>query len=359
MSRNHPYREIADFQRWNRAVSWAPPGALDPVVDTRFTVARSDRIATMGSCFAQHLSRHLAASGFEYLVAEPGPEGHADAERRRRQYGTFSARYGNVYTVEQAVQLFGRAYGAFVPAETAWTRDDGRFVDPFRPLVEPEGFATADDLEADRGRHLTATRSVFEDSDVLVFTLGLTEAWRSRDDGTVYPSAPGVNGGSFDDAAHEFVNFDVDEVRRGLFEFCELVRSVNPTVRILLTVSPVPLIATAVPRHVLVSTAYSKAVLRIAAQAAYDRFELVDYFPSYEIITAAGVRNYYEPDLREVRPAGVAHVMRVFSRHYVDGADWEASPSPPAGQYAAPVDPVSVVCDEETIEAAIRATGPT
>lgn len=357
---DHPYRGLPDPQFWARGVTWAPPGGLDPVVSTRFRVTPDDRIATMGSCFAQHLSRHLSRSGLHYFVAEQAPAGMDAAAGARHQYGTFSARYGNVYTVDQAVQLFRRAYGDFVPAEEPWTRADGALADPFRPLVEPAGFADAAALEADRDRHLTAVRRVFEDADVLVFTLGLTEAWRSRGDGAVFATAPGVNGGTYDPERYEFVNYDVDAVRTGLFEYCELARSVNPDVKVLLTVSPVPLIATYEPRHVLVSTTVSKAVLRVAADEALRRFDFVDYFPSYEIIAAASAtRNYFAPDLREVEDRGVAHVMRVFSRHYVDGEAWSAS-ALASSAVAAPADDreaeQAIICDEETVAAAIEAS---
>lgn len=351
---SNPYKTIGDHQFWSRAVTWAPPGGLDPVVHPRFSVGIDDRVGTMGSCFAQHLSRHLSRSGLHYFVPEQAPAGTSAEDAAARNYGVFSARYGNVYTVAQAVQLFQRAYGTFTSDEEAWMRGDS-LVDPFRPLVEPGGFASAADLEADRASHLAGVRSVFEDSDVLVFTLGLTEAWRSRSDGSVFASAPGVNGGVWDPTRYEFVNYDVDQVRAGLFEWCELVRSVNPDVRVLLTVSPVPLIATYEDRHVLVSTTVSKSVLRVAADEAQRRFDFVDYFPSFEIISAGTtVRNHYAPDLREVEDAGVAHVMRSFTRHYIDGRPWEAAPAAPVAPAVA--GPQSVVCDEETIAAAIAAS---
>lgn len=358
----HPYRDVGDHQRWHRAVTWAPPGGLDPVVATRFGIGPDDRIATMGSCFAQHLSRHLARSGLGYYVAETAPDGLDDAEAARRQYGTFSARYGNVYTVAQAVQLFRRAYGDLVPVEEPWARGPV-LVDPFRPLVEPDGFADRAALEADRARHLAAVRDVFERSSVLVFTLGLTEAWRSRADGSVFATAPGVDGGAYDPDRYEFVNYGVDEVRAALFELCELVRSVNPAVRILLTVSPVPLIATYEPRHVLVSTTVSKAVLRVAADEALARFDFVDYFPSYELIASAtGTADHFEADRRSVTEIGVAHVMRVFTHHYVDGRPWSAPSSGTLGAVAtralstAAAD-YPVICDEEAVAAAMDATG--
>ncbi len=359
--RRHPYSGIGDHQRWQRAVTWAPPGGLDPMVDTRFRIGPDDRIGTMGSCFAQHLSRHLARSGLGYFVAETAPPGVSEAEAARRNYGTFSARYGNVYTVEQAVQLFRRAYGDLVPDEAPWRRG-AVLVDPFRPLVEPDGFADVAALEADRAAHLAATRRVFEESDVVVFTLGLTEAWRSRSDGSVFATAPGVDGGEYDPELYEFVNHDLDQVRAGLFELCDLVRSVNPRAKVLLTVSPVPLIATYEPRHVLVSTTVSKSVLRVAADEAYRRFDFVDYFPSYELIApATSITDHYEPDRRNVTEVGVAHVMRVFTHHYVSGETWAAPSSgtltPGAARaMSTAVADYPVICDEEAVAAAIEAS---
>ena len=353
MSSSHPYRDIDDRQLWYRAVTWVPPGGLDPVGAVKFAVTPDDRIATMGSCFAQHLSRELMQSGLSYFVAEPAPDFLTPTEIEQRQYGTFSARYGNVYTPAQAEQLLRRATGHFVPQDAAWHRADGRLVDPYRPSVEPAGYADLDQLEADRTSHLAAVRTLFEDTDVLVLTLGLTEAWRARSDGAVYPVAPGVSGGTYDPRLHEFVNFDIDQVRTSLCRFCELAHGLNPALRILLTVSPVPLVATFERRHVLVSTTYSKAVLRVAASAASERFSFVDYFPAYEIVTANSNRDYFAEDFREVDPRAVAHVMRVFMRHYVHGE--------------VPADAVvdhgmggrmtsDVVCDEDAIAAAVSAS---
>jgi hypothetical protein len=277
-------------------------------------------------------------------------------EAQRRNFGVFSARYGNVYTVAQAAQLFDRAYGHFEPVEHVWQRD-GRVVDPFRPQVEPGGFDDEAALQADRERHLAATRDVFELSDVLVFTLGLTEGWRSKIDGSVFPTAPGVAGGSYDISCHEFVNFSVEEVRASLFDFCNKVRSVNPRVHIILTVSPVPLVATYEDRHVLVATSYSKSVLRVAAEEARQQFDFVDYFPSYELIAlACSGTDYYANDLREVRDTGVRHVMRCFMKHYVDDEPW-SDETTTAPQKIDRRDE-DVVCDEEVILSAINIAMP-
>jgi hypothetical protein len=346
----NPYASLPDHCFWSRGVTWVHPAQVDPMANTPFMIAPTDKVATMGSCFAQHISRRLQAAGFNYFVPETAPEGMSEAEAKAANYGVFSARYGNVYTVKQAVQLFERAFGE-ATYEEVWELGD-RFVDPFRPQIQPKGFETREALEASRDAHLAAVRRVFEEADVLVFTLGLTEAWRSIKTGAVYPTAPGVAGGRYDPAEHEAVNYRVEEVIADLDLFITKARAVNPGVRIILTVSPVPLKATFEDRHVLQSTVYSKSVLRVAAQHAHDAYGDLVYFPSYEIITGPGsAGRYYAPDLREVRDVGVAHVMRIFEQHFIRGEDVSA-PAPIVIETMAPKG--DIVCDEDVIEAALE-----
>ncbi|MHC1548212.1 GSCFA domain-containing protein [Phyllobacterium sp. K27] len=307
------------------------------------------KIATAGSCFAQHISRQMQRIGFHYLITESG-EYLSPQERIRRNFGVFSARYGNLYTARQLLQLFEEVFEGRTPLETAWQRKDGKFVDPFRPLIEPDGYETEEAVREARLAHLEAVKSVFLDSDVFVFTLGLTEAWRSRSDGSVFPLAPGVSAGAYDPEKYEFINFNVSDVDVDMTLFLQKLKVVNPHVKVLLTVSPVPLVATYEDRSVLVSTTYSKSVLRVVAEQMLARFDWVDYFPSYEIITgsyAGGL--YYEDDHREVNSIGVAHAMRCFVKNYVSQPADEKStantmlPLPEAPQ-------PNVICDEREIE---------
>lgn len=350
----NPYRALPDHCFWSRSVSWIAPGHLDPMVEAPFRITPDLKVATIGSCFAQHIARHLARSGLNYFVAEAAPQGMHSEEAVARQFGLFSARYGNIYTVRQAVQLFDRAYGHFHPKEDVWARGDV-FIDPFRPLVEPAGFSSPETVRTAASEHLAQVRRVFGEADVIVFTLGLTEGWRSLVDGAVFAAAPGVSGGSFDPARHEKINFSSRDVRDDLQALCDRIRSVNPGARMLLTVSPVPLIAThQEDQHVLTATSYSKAVLRVAAGEVAQTNPQVSYFPSYEIITSAHSRGaYFESDLRGVREVGVAHVMRIFSRHFMDG---EGGTAAPAVSALAPSN-ADVVCDEEVIEQALRDGG--
>lgn len=331
----HPYKNLPNKAFWRRAVASIPLAEVDPVGQFSLRLTSETRVATAGSCFAQHIARHLRASGFNYYVTERAHPIVGEKIGESHNYGTFSARYGNLYTSRQLLQLIQRAYGEFAPTEDIWLEADGTAIDPFRPTVQPGGFSSEVELREDRRQHLAAVRHMFETLEVFVFTLGLTECWQSRTDGAVFPLCPGVEGGSFNPAMHVFANLTVREIEADLCAFCDALRAVNPGAQIVLTVSPVPLMATAQDdAHVLAATTYSKAVLRVAAEEVCRQKAGVHYFPSFEIITGAYARGvYYASDLRSVTEQGVEHVMRVFFRH-VAGVEKAMPAALPDGESA-------------------------
>ncbi|MGK7868962.1 GSCFA domain-containing protein [Falsiroseomonas sp. E2-1-a20] len=350
---DHPYRSLPDTAFWRRAVAGVPDGTVDPVTQVPFGIGPRDAVATAGSCFAQHIAGHLHRRGHRLVRTEPPPEAPEAAA-----FGLFAANYGNIYTCRHMLRLCEEAFGLFQPRDAAWQRPDGRFVDAFRPGLHPAGHATADAVRAAREPHLAALRQVFETADVLVFTLGLTEAWIGAD-GAAYPLAPGILASPAEPSSCRFHNFTLDEVRADLLAFLGLVAEVNPGLRCILTVSPVPLAATYTAAHVLPASSYSKAVLRVAAEEAAARLPLVAYFPSYEIITGPQARGrYFAEDLRSVTAAGVAAVMSVFDRHYLTGEGRPVvAPAPAAVPKAtSPADAAAfdslaqILCDEDALD---------
>lgn len=363
----NPYRGRPAHTFWRQAVSEPDWLAVDPAAGLPFRLAPQDAVASAGSCFAQHISRALAAEGFNVLMTErfTGAPGTRD-----ENYGVFPARFGNLYTARQLRQLFLRAYGLLRPRQRAWRLADGSgWLDPCRPRIQAQGFASAELLEEDRTRHLAAVRSMFEACAVFIFTLGLTEGWVSSADGIAVPLAPGVVGVTEGAEDWHFHNASFAETLADMQAFLADLRSVNPGVRVLFTVSPVPLVATYEDRHVLVSTTASKAILRAVVDELCRQDPGIAYFPSYEIITGPHTAGrFYAADRREVTPEGVAHVMGLFARHALDrqaapamaapAATPAAPPLPPAPAAAAPLPAEEaaryaalrqVVCDEEAI----------
>jgi len=246
------------------------------------------------------------------------------------------------------LQLVQRAVGEFKPSEAAWERNGG-YVDPFRPTIEPEPMATQDEVETSRRHHLKCVANIFETADVFVFTMGLTEAWVSTGDGAALPVVPGVAGGTFDRSLYTFVNLSYTDVVKDMNGFFSRARQINPRMRFLLTVSPVPLMATATSQQVVVATMYSKSVLRAAAGFLAGKHAYVDYFPSYEIIASHVMRGqFYDPDMRSVSRYGVDHVMKqFFKEHEPPSGQRAGSGTAKAGEPESDAD--DVICDEELL----------
>lgn len=315
-----PYIGLPASAFWRTGVAevaYPPPGLYAP----RFRLAKTDRIVTAGSCFAQHVGRTLRQNGYNVVDKEPVADDPRMIEDQAETYGygLYSARYGNIYSARQMKQILLEALGQFVPTDLVWERN-GRFFDSMRPNIEPDGFATEAALRVARDRHLQRVREAFTEADVFVFTLGLTEAWTHRATGQVYATAPGTIAGSYDPQVHEFKNFRHSDIMADLRDTLQLLKEINPSLRMLMTVSPVPLTATATGDHVLAATTYSKSVLRACAGEIRDDYPEIDYFPSYEIITSVRAgSSFFASNLRSVTADGVAFAMKCFVDAHLNG----------------------------------------
>lgn len=350
----HPYAELPPRAFWKTAVAQADRSLFPGLVAPRFPILPDTRVATAGSCFAQHIARALRGAGCLVLDAEAPPEAMAPDVAERFGYGLFSGRYGNIYTARQLRQLLDEiAAGAGPDPLCVWRRGAG-FVDAFRPTVEPEGLADPAEVLLHRDYHLERTAQMLRQADVLVFTLGLTETWADRAGGRVFPVCPGVAGGAFDPSRHAFCNFTTAEVVDDLHAVRAALHRFNPGMRLLLTVSPVPLTATASGEHVMVATVRSKSVLRAAAAEFVAAVPDADYFPSYEIITQpASGGPWFTPDMRQVSAAGVEKVMAIFlAAHGLSGRAAPPVAGPQDGADEGEAD--DVVCDELLLQAFAR-----
>lgn len=310
----NPYKNFPSSSFWSKSVSLHETALVDPIIETKFRFEKDFKIASAGSCFAKQLSSRIKDLGINYIIKEKPHSLLNDSEVDLYNYNSYSARYGNIYTISQLKQLFLRAYNDFEDNNHIISSQNN-FIDAYRPRIQPNGFSSKEELKLDRKFHYKAVRSVFKELDVFIFTLGLTEAWRSSIDDTTFPICPLVVSESVKQSDYYLHNFTIEEIERDLAEFIELLTDVNKSAKIILTVSPVPLIATGNRKHVIVSNCYSKSLLRVAVGNISENYSNVDYFPSFEIINS--IPGYFNSDLRTVNQKGIDHVMRVFLEHYL------------------------------------------
>jgi hypothetical protein len=351
-SPNNPYAFLPRTAFWKNGVALDDPTNPAELYLKKWEITESMQIATAGSCFAQHITRELRDRSFRVIDFEPPPRSLAECYHSRFGFSMYSCRYGNIYTVHQLLQLLREAAGILSFSENAWERD-GKFFDAFRPAVEPDGLDTVEEVVEHRKHHLRMVAEMIRSFNIFVFTLGLTEAWIHRSTGAIYPVAPGTICGNYDPDVYAFINFGFVEIMDAFQQVMELVSCLRPIgsnqPRYLITVSPVPLTATASGMHVLTATTYSKAILRSVAGTLADTHPNIDYFPSYEIITNQAARaQFYESNFRSVRMEGVKAVMNVFfSQHLPYSSGIDKIPVKP-GFHS------SVQCEEALTEAFLK-----
>ncbi len=345
----HPYSDLPKSAFWKTGVAQENPYAIEGIYKKKFKIPPQKKIATAGSCFAQHISRHLKKNGYNVLDVEMPPPGLPDKLHQKFGFSMYSARYGNIYTVRQLLQLTQEAAGEWTPQNFIWEKD-GKFYDALRPVVEPKGLDSPEEVIKHRQFHISRVKELFENLDLFIFTLGLTEMWIHKKSGTVYPTAPGTLAGDFDEEIFEFQNSRFDSINRDMKKFVQVLRRMRGgrNFKMILTVSPVPLTATASGHHVMVSNVYSKSTLRAIAGLWAEK-PFVDYFPSYEIVTNPRMQSTaFADNLRSVRDETVETVMKHFFKEH---QSVQRKKSSSVSSYSSVKTKEDIQCEEELMEA--------
>ncbi|MEM9560527.1 MAG: GSCFA domain-containing protein [Planctomycetota bacterium] len=299
---NEPHQH-RPYQRF--ATGSFPEGAsLDPgefVTDRRpGLIGRDTPVSVVGSCFVRHLRRWLIAEGYNFCQWEDGPRA-----------GASSVRNGQVYTAAAFEQMIRWAYEGFDAMEESWPALGGGLACPYRRWV---GWPDERSMRAERTAHFNAVRNMVERSEVLLFTLGLSETWRRRDDHTTFYARPPAE--LLDERLHEHHLLSPEETEASLERAYERMRGANPGLQLVLTLSPIPLKATGLDRHVVLSDTVSKANLRVAIDRFCRNNPEVVYFPSYEIVTRTPAWKF-DDDHRHITDQGVVQqIMRTFMGAY-------------------------------------------
>ena len=152
--------------------------------------------------------------------------------------------------------------------------------------------------------------STLKKSNVFIFTCGLTECCKTMSE-EILAIAPGTLFGSYDPNIHQFINLNYLDIRDELKKIEKEITKINPDIKFIYTVSPVPLTATSGEEHVLVANNFSKSTLRAAVGDHVSSSANAFYFPSYELITHNTLRDWrFEKNLRNVSEDGINFVLR-------------------------------------------------
>ncbi len=217
----------------------------------------STRFFTMGSCFARNLSMALTARGY------------TSAHMEISEY--INTTFANRVFVD-------------------WLRDadiDHAIGARIAELLPP-GWSRENTLE------------VISNGDVFILTLGVAAAFFDRQTGAfVLPRPSALNSRALAEK-YLFRNASVEENVDNVLYLLRFVRSINPAIRIVVTVSPVPLLASFAHESAVQADCLSKCTMRLVADQVVNSSGLQNilYWPSFEIFRWAGsqVSPFYAAD---------------------------------------------------------------
>ena len=165
--------------------------------------------------------------------------------------------------------------------------------------------------------------------------------------GWEYAICPGTIAGDFEESSHYFHNYNYEEIKEHLENILDLLNEINPGLKVILTVSPVPLTATYSNNHILSANTFSKSILRAVAGNIADLYNHVEYFPSFELISSFSfVPNNYEENCRNVSKASVQTVIT----HFLGGCEW----IPKNNKNEIIVNEETIYCEESFLDAFIK-----
>lgn len=281
----------------------SPRGAgplLLPELRPTFAMRPGQKVFAIGSCFARNVENRL----------------HHQFEIATRSFSVPASEWPvagkngilNEYNPGTIAQRITRAmHGTPAPAETV-VPDGDKVMDLLLP--GPGCAPVTRERAFERRGEIDAIYAELPTADVIVVTLGLTEAWYDREVDAYLnrmPSREDLESGRYD-----LVVMDVGEAMALLEPAFRLLDGRN----VLVTVSPVPLNTTFSGQDVIAANAYSKATLRVCAEHL-SALPGVDYYPSYEMVASAGLLRAYTEDNLHVRPGIVKQVVAHMLQAYV------------------------------------------
>jgi len=286
MRKSNPNGGWGNRSGLNRVEPIAAPG-----FETPFTLHPGDKIFTVGSCFARHVETALLKRGFQIPLRELF---------KRKEFMGLDPGVVNNFGSPSIYNELSWALGEqqFNAADHIVEVQPGKYVDMHViPSIRPADRETV----MRRRSAITKAYKSIKNCRLVIATLGLVEVWYDCRTGYYLNASPRPSMLRSEPERYQFHVLSFDEVYAYLAKALGLIKSHgHRDVRVVLTVSPIPLSSTHRDDDVIVANCYSKSVLRAAAETARAEFDFVTYFPSYESVTLSDRKQAWNDDLVHV-----------------------------------------------------------
>jgi GSCFA family len=302
--------------RWERSIERFARDPLEIEHVPKFRLDSANRFFCIGSCFARNIEEALIYRGVDVISKRLVCPTEEYAGRHTGIINKFTTA-SIVNELDWALTRRGTG-AAFI-----FDNEQGSFDLQLAPHAPP----VTRERAIERRQYIETDYFVrINDADVLVITLGLIETWRDEKTGIWQNSPPSYYMVRREPDRFSLSSTSVAENIAALEKLRVIVSEARPGIKIIVTVSPVPMDTTFTGVDVFTANLRSKSVLTAAAAEFASAHDDVDYFPSYEIVTGSSRRAAYGEDCRHVRDSVVRQIIGKFIGLYLCDA-----PDAPAG----------------------------
>lgn len=278
--------------------------------DPKFLLPKNSSFFCIGSCFARNIEGILIKNGYNTLSTEL--ELPSEAIVNTKSSAGVLTKF-NTFSMLNEVEV---AFGLKTNQDEGLVKiSDGSYYDPQLHSVPYLNYECA--LETRKGVEKCFRK--IDGSDVVIITLGLTEMW--WDDVLDIPLNAGRPNwrSAIKEGRYSFRNPSYNIIKENVRKLCYTINTMGKEgVKIILTVSPVPLQRTFSDKDIIVANNYSKSCLRTVAQEIMDEYEYVDYFPSYEKVLYSPRAHTWHEDQRHVETKIVNEITSQFLDLYME-----------------------------------------
>lgn len=296
-SKRYPDRNSDRFQN----------GMFYPELTPSFTLREGAKIFTIGSCFARNVEEKLLQLGFRVPCKDFSAPASEAGGRRNRLLNQYNPGSMSQFLVSA---LDGEDLGGMHEISQDQVMDS---------LLSTGKTVTRQRAEERRREIVRLYQDGLMDADAVFITLGLTETWIDLRDQVFLNDAPPLSLLKADPDRFAYVPLRPHRSSQMVRGMIERLRR-ESEVKIIITVSPVPLQTTFSVQDAVIANSYSKAVLRVAATTVANEFDGVDYFPSFEMVSTMGFDALVDDNVH-VRGDIVGKVVNYMTDAYVEKGD--------------------------------------
>lgn len=259
-------------------------------------IGKNTNVVAFGSCFAANITNWLARRNYSVLTNKEGE--YADS---------YVVRFGE-----------GMVNSFVIRQQFEWAFEGKVFDSELWHGYDAKSFGYDENVRI-------KTHDIFSKADVFIITLGLSEIWYDEITGGVFWRA--IPKDNYDPSRHKFRVSSVDENKENITEIIRIIRKHRPNAKVILTLSPIPLVATFRPVSCITANSASKAILRAAVDEVLREInepENIFYWPSYEIVMDIFSERWMK-DRRHVKKQILDFIMTIFESVWCTGDSTEMS----------------------------------